>query len=299
MDGFGSSEPRFCRSLGERRRVGLLDVLGPSVSLSFVFVMGSCSPAVITEDTGACLLDTGLACSLDLVGYSCTGSARPDDNPSLSKGIQGIVCDDQGPLPGVGEGFCCTPKTTTCAFDTSAVCPALTSGYSCLGPNRPDSFDPTLSCGQGVPTNGLVVYCCGSMTTAGCAKDTNVQCGAGTTGFACPNLDAGLPTQGDLGTDESRSDALLLCSVPMPSTFQAGFVDYCCYTPTAVPTGATCLQDQSVPGCAAGSWGFACLGPDIPPEDYPRIVCSGTGVRGVNQTGISALLYCCDYEQTD
>jgi len=121
----------------------------------------------------------------------------------------------------------------------------------------------------------------------------------GTTGFTCPSLDAGLPTQGNLGTDESRSDALLLCSVPTASVFQTGFVDYCCYTPSAEPTGATCLQDQSVPGCAPGFWGFACLGPDIPQQDYPRINCGSAGVRGHNQMGISALLYCCNYEQAD
>src|SRR5580692_10051101 len=220
------------------------------------------------------VLDPDLACSLDLVAYSCTGSSRPDQSPSLSKGIQGLVCTDQGTLPDdTGEGYCCTPQTTTCAFDTSAICPAGNTGYSCLGPNRPDAFDPTLSCAQGVPTNGLVVYCCSSMTNVGCTKDKNVACGNGTTGFTCPSLDAGLPTQGNLGTDESRSDALLLCSVPTASVFQTGFVDYCCYTPSAEPTGATCLQDQSVPGCAPGFWGFACLGPDIPQQDYPRINC--------------------------
>jgi hypothetical protein len=298
MDGFGRSRRELARVLGAKHPLTAARHVVSAASILLASVCG-CSTAATTKQTGTCVPDPDLACSLDLVGYSCTGSSRPDQNPSLSKGIQGLVCTDQGTLPdNTGEGYCCTPQTTTCAFDSSAICPTGT-GYSCLGPNRPDAFDPTLSCAQGVPTNGLVVYCCSSMSNAGCAKDKNVACGSGTTGFTCPSVDAGLPTQGDLGTDESRSDALLLCSMPAPSVFQTGFINYCCYTPTAEPVGATCLQDQSVPGCAPGAWGFACLGPDTPPQDYPRIVCTSAGVRGHNQTGISALLYCCNYEQAD
>jgi hypothetical protein len=294
----GSGSPRRRLARGPRCLRRSFDVRGvvPALFVFFV-VICSCSTGVITEEIGTCLIDTGLACPLNLIGYSCTGSLRPDENPSLSRGIQGIVCADQGPLPGMGEGYCCTGKTTTCAYDTSAVCPATDTGYSCLGPNRPDAFDPTLSCGQGVPTNGLVVYCCGTMVKSPCMKDSNIPCATGTVGFKCTATDAGLPTQGDLGTDESRSDALLVCSVPTPD--QLGGIEYCCFTPTQEPIGATCLQDQSVPKCAGGSWGFACTGPDTPDQDFPRIACNGAAVRGVNQTGISAMLYCCNYEQGD
>ena len=130
MGGFGSVGRGLARGLRDERRMALAGIAGQSISISLL-VLCSCSAGAITAETGSCVADTGLACSLDLVGYSCLGSARPDQNPSLSKGVQGLVCDDQGPLPGVGEGYCCTAKTTTCAFDSSAVCPTLTAGYSC------------------------------------------------------------------------------------------------------------------------------------------------------------------------
>jgi hypothetical protein len=251
-----------------------------------------CTVSTTAASADGCLADTSLDCPLDLVGYSCTGSARPDQNPSFSQGVQGIVCTDQG-AGSAGEGYCCTPTTASCAYDPNAVCPAPTYGYSCLGTNRPDAFDATLSCGQGIASAGLIVFCCGPLASAACAKDTNLSCPKGTTGFRCTGQ--GLPNEGELGIDQSRSDAPLLCDVPVSAP--NGVSDYCCYTPTAEPTGATCLQDQSVPGCPGGSFGFACGGTDTPDEDYPRMTCSTAGVRGVDAQGIAAYLYCCEYHQ--
>jgi hypothetical protein len=284
-DRIGASAPLRTR----RASVSLAAALGVALALA---ASSGCTASTTALNADGCVIDPTQDCALDLLSYSCSGSARPDQNPTFSQGVQGIVCTDQGSVSPGQEGFCCTPSTTSCAYDLSAVCPAPTYGYSCLGPNRPDAFDPTLTCGQGIAQAGLIVYCCGAETTAACAKDTNLGCAAGTTGFRCTG--PGLPTEGELGVDESRSDAPLLCDVPISAP--NGVTNYCCFTPTDEPTGATCLQDQSVPGCAGPSYGFACGGSDTPDEDYPRMTCSDAGVRGVDAQGVSALLYCCDFQ---
>jgi hypothetical protein len=257
-----------------------------------LFGAGGCYPALSGADDG-CVQDTSFECPLDLVSFSCAGSARPDQNPNFSQGVQGIVCTDQGVLQPGQERFCCTSGTTSCAYDPNAVCPATTYGYSCLGTNRPDAFDPTLSCGQGIASGGLFVYCCGTEATPACAKDTNISCATGTTGFRCTG--PGLPNEGELGVDQSRSDAPLLCSLPVPQA--NGATAFCCFTPTDEPTGATCLQDQEVTGCPSGSYGFSCAGTDTPDEDYPRMSCTQPGVHGADEQGVAATLYCCSYMQ--
>jgi hypothetical protein len=285
----GRSAPTSARHL---RRAGISRAAALGAALVLVPV-GGCAANTTAASADGCLVDPNQDCALDLLSYACSGSARPDQNPTFSQGVQGIVCTDEGSLSPGQQGYCCTPTTTTCAYNPSAVCPSPTYGYSCLGTNRPDAFDPTLSCGQGIASAGLIAYCCGAETTAACAKDTNLGCADGTTGFRCTG--PGLPTEGELGVDESRSDAPLLCNVPTAAA--NGVSDYCCYTPTDEPTGATCLQDQSVPGCVGPSYGFACGASDTPDQDYPRMVCSQAGVRGVDQQGVAALLYCCDFQQ--
>jgi hypothetical protein len=276
--------PRFRASLSRAVVLGTALALGAACG---------CTASTTAVSADGCLTDSIQDCALDLLSYSCTGSARPDQNPTFSQGVQGIVCTDQGSLAPGKEGFCCTPTTTSCAYNPSADCPSPQYGYSCLGTNRPDAFDPTLSCGQGIDSAGLIAYCCGAQTTATCAKDTNLGCANGTTGFRCTG--PGLPTEGELGVDESRSDAPLLCNVPTAAP--NGVNDFCCYTPTDEPAGATCLQDQSVPGCAGPSYGFACGGSDTPDEDYPRMACSEAAVRGLDTEGVAASLYCCNFQQ--
>ena len=266
---------------------------GCTSALVLALFVGACAPGVDSTANGSCDMTTALACALDLVSFSCAGGQRPDQNPTFGQGVQGIVCTDQGQLDDSHEGYCCTAGTTSCAYEPNAVCAAATYGYSCLGTNRPDAYDPTLSCGQGIASGGLIVYCCGPSTTATCTKDTNVSCASGTTGFECTG--PGLPNEGELGIDESRSDAPLLCTVP--TSMNNGVIAYCCFTPTDEPVDSTCLQDQGVAGCASGSYGFACTGTDTPDEDYPRMTCPQGGGRGVDENGVSATLFCCTYTQ--
>ena len=121
---------------------------------------------------------------------------------------------------------------------------------------------------------------------------TSRQCFAAAPQRCCRAVTADLPNEGELGTDQSRSDATLLCDVP---SIVGGRYGYCCFTPTQLTLGGTCLQDQAVPNCASGSFGFACTGPDTPEQDYPRIMCSTPSVPGTSAQGYRANLYCCDY----
>jgi hypothetical protein len=94
-----------------------------------------------------------------------------------------------------------------------------------------------------------------------------------------------------------QNDPSLVCSDP---TTANNIDEYCCYTnATTAPSGATCVQDQSVSGCEdndAGtpSYGFSCTGSDVPSADFSGITCSG-GTAGMNAQGATATLFCCVY----
>lgn len=254
---------------------------------------GGCTGQVTTlAGSGHCLPDDNIVCNTDFNGFTCTGGARPDQNASFGVGvIEGTVCTALGSIDTSGGlSYCCTSATTACGYDPSMVCGAGTYGYACTPPSRPENFDPDLSCGMGQPLNGETVFCCGTATMLSCSADSAIACPADLKPLEC--LTADLPNEGELGTDQSRSDATLLCDVP---SIVGGRYGYCCFTPTQLTLGGTCLQDQAVPNCASGSFGFACTGPDTPEQDYPRIMCSTPSLPGTSAQGYRANLYCCDY----
>ena len=256
-------------------------------------VIAGCIDGASSLSSGHCASDPELQCGDGFDGFDCT-SGRPDEHPQFSKGaIQGTVCTALGPVRDDGtNSFCCTSATTSCGYDPSAGCQAPAYGYSCIGAGRPETFDATLFCGTGMPVNGHTAFCCSAMNKAPCARNANVSCPTTTVGFACTDPTS-VPNQSEQGVDQSRSDAVLLCSVP--SMLSAGRYGYCCYTPTPTPIGSTCLQDQGVPGCPTGSFGFACTGPDRPEQDYPRMACASAPIAGKNAQGVPATLYCCQY----
>lgn len=252
---------------------------------------GSC---VVSSPTPQCA-DAGL------VDYTCNGTARPDEeqSKSIDNVPQGIICTDEGALQNDGgEAFCCSGTTTSCAFDPVAGCAAPTYGYQCLGGyDRPEAFDPNLFCGEGLAQGNFIVYCCGAQPLShGCQQATSATCPRTLVPWTC--TDQSLPSEAELGSNQSRADFnLLVCDVP--TVVQGATVtttNYCCFTPTSVPPGASCLFDIGVPGCAQGSFGFACTGPDTPAEDYPSITCADGGTPGVSAQGYAASLYCCQYE---
>jgi hypothetical protein len=280
-----------------RRRAAVFVLLASP----FVVVAAGCGTA--TSNAASCHPDLAVhGCDPDFVGYSCTGADRPDELVNVNRTVQAVVCHGTGETLASGAaGYCCTKNMTSCAYDPRTVCADPTLfGYSCMGTNRPDAYDPRLTCQQGIRAYGLITFCCGAAVTGSCMRGTNVSCESGTLGFVCTG--SGLPSETDLGMNQSRSEVPLICSLPSPdATAVTGdgtpAADYCCFTPSATPPGATCLQDQSVSGCSADSFAFACTGIDTPEQDYPRIVCSQPGFRGESQLGLAATLYCCSFSQ--
>jgi hypothetical protein len=241
----------------------------------------------------------GLSCAFGAVGYECSGASRPDEDGQVIDGVpRGLVCTDEGAISGDGrKGFCCTAAATPCVFNPVAGCAAPFYGYQCRGSDRPEAFDPTLYCGEGLIEGELFDYCCGSSPLPqGCAQATNPACSKTLNGWSC--TDNSLPSEAELGSNQSRADFnLLLCSIPTVTTTAASTTSqYCCYTPTTIAAGTSCLQDTTVAGCPPGNFGFACTGPDAPSDDYPRITCSGGGTPGPSAQGYAATLYCCTFE---
>jgi hypothetical protein len=239
-------------------------------------------------------------------GYSCTGSNRPDEIANVNKVVDSLVCHGNGVENSGAVGYCCTSYRTSCAYDPRVVCADMAAagavdtstvslGYSCMGTNRPDAFDPVLTCQQGIQAYGLIQFCCGSNAAGNCMRNTNISCVAGTTGFTCNG--SALPSENDLGQNQSRSQVPLVCSLALATPSTMGGQDYCCYTPTATPPGATCLADHTVSGCEAASFAFACTGVDRPEQDYPRMACSQPGVRRSDAQGSPATVYCCTFRQ--
>jgi len=287
-------------------------------ALVFSVEAGGCGGTAAVS--GGCSTDPSVLCPGTFVGWSCSGPNRPDEVASVNSALESVLCASTGEtMPNGKAPYCCTNNTTTCAVDPSAICPNQCNdptvpctnalvGYSCMGTNRPDAYFQSdggidggfsFNCQQGVKEYGLIEYCCGTSPIPSCARNAAVGCGTGTLGFSCSS--SSLPSETDLGMNQSRSEVPLICSLSAPSTTAGYTKDYCCYTPAAAPPGATCLQDQlqgqSVPGCQAGaSFGFACTGSqDTPDQDYPRMQCAHGSSRGTNALGVSATLYCCDF----
>jgi hypothetical protein len=279
----------------------------------------ACTPSGYEPLGGTCAVDDNMtatcnavspdagAVSLGLVGYTCTGTgARPDLlQASYSQGVpQGIICADKTPLPDGGvpsgpQSYCCTSGPTTCSYDPVASCSGGTYGYQCLDQNRPETYNPSILCGQGVRGSKYVDYCCTGQRSLppGCSEDDTLGCAAGLVGWDCPTSPAGIIPKGqDLLANKSRADQYyLVCSVPKLAP--SGKVNnFCCYPPAAVPPGGACVEDVDVPGCAAGRFGFACYGRETPSDDFPPMSCPDPGVAGTSAQGYAATLYCCDFE---
>ncbi|HEY4157600.1 MAG TPA: hypothetical protein VGM29_05865 [Polyangiaceae bacterium] len=238
--------------------------------------------------------DGGATPNLGLVGYSCTGSARPDEAPTYADGVpQGVVCADRGALADGTQGYCCSEALTPCALNPVAICDAPNYGYQCRGSQRPEAFVSDLECGQGIYEGDLIDYCCsGFPQTDGCTQTDSAGCSDNMMGFICTA--GNMPKAEQLGANQSRADVYrLLCSVP---TILPSAQSYCCYTPALPPVGGTCVPDSLVPGCAAGRFGIACYGPDTPGQDYPGMACPDPGVAGRDAEGYLATLYCCDFQ---
>ncbi len=292
----GSSKAmRIMHNLPLRRLLALLLLAGSTVA---------CTTHAI-EPNGTCLPDPAVSCdvsgfaaaSIGLTGYSCTGTARPDNDSTYVDGVpQGTVCADEGAVGTDGKsGYCCTNFVTQCSYNPVAICDQEgTYGYQCLGADRPEAVNPAISCNQGVREDNLINYCCsGTERAANCAQSDAIGCLSGLTGWTCPT--GTQPTAQDMGANKSRADLFyLLCPVPTVAP-NPKYETYCCFTASLVPAGGTCLQDMNVPNCAPGRFGIACYGTDTPEQNFARLHCPDPGVPGVSEQGYQATVYCCDY----
>jgi hypothetical protein len=164
----------------------------------------------------------------------------------------------------------------SCSANSNLVCTAGTSGYSCTGDGNPEQFTADLVCSP--DTTGAGDFCCATST---CMFDPGVGgCVSGTDPYSCA-AGAQRPDQADTSK---------VCSEPNTAT--PGVDLYCCYTPVVIVTTSTptCSEDQSVAGCAAGSFGYSCTGTDTPEMDFANLPCS-TGTADPS----GAMLFCCTY----
>ena len=266
---------------------------------------GACTSS-LAETPGDCVTDQALDCSVSfsrdgsdakpvgLIGYACSGSARPDQDPRYLEEVpSGLVCASRGVTPDGKQSYCCSPNDTPCAYNPVARCD-FGDGYQCRGSSRPEALNPAIKCGNGVRQDQYINYCCsGEPGPSECLQVNTLGCSERLTGFSCPG--ATLPKGEELGASESRADYYRpLCPTPTPSA-NVTRSNYCCYMPALIPPGASCVQDTVVPGCAPGRFGFACYGPDTPDQDYTPMSCPDPGVAGKSAEGYPAKLYCCDF----
>ncbi len=163
--------------------------------------------------------------------------------------------------------------TAACNADNNVPCPTGAAGYTCSGSQTPQATNASLDCGSGTNDGSDTDYCC--VTLSGhttCAQDSTVQgCQSGSYGFSCTGSDT--PDQADSSLD---------CSTGTPGN--SGETLYCCIAYVS----STCMQDSTVQGCQAGSYGFSCTGTDTPSDSDSSLNCS-TGTAGNN----GETLYCC------
>ena len=282
-----------------------------ALALTVALAGGGCS-STPTPANGSCTVSTTLDCGVSgpdggtdlpagLTGYSCNGTARPDDGAKYYEGVpEGAICSDRGTNADGSRNYCCTPPNTPCAYNPVSSCTDLNSvGYQCYSSTRPDSLNPDLLCGNGVVDGQYQDYCCSHEPQPNSQKCTVGGGNCSTkqlSSFSCPGTQ--LPRAELFGMSESRADYYRpLCDSPEPAGNPNQHF-YCCYMPALIPEGASCVQDVSVPGCAGGRFGFACYGPENPHEDYLPMQCPDPGVKGKSAEGYDATLYCCDFVAT-
>src|SRR5262245_34590619 len=141
----------------------------------------ACSSATPASD-GQCDVNLMLQCGDGYTGYHCSGSARPDDDPQYIEGVpHGVVCAAKSE-----QEYCCTARTTSCAYNPVALCDPDWTGFQCRGANRPDALHAALSCGNGVREGDLVNYCCSAdPPDPGCLQSDAVTCSSRLMGFSC------------------------------------------------------------------------------------------------------------------
>lgn len=287
-----------------------------------LIVAGSVGGCVdeLERGTGSCqpLEISALECNVDGAGnpiavrdgvpelgaYACSGTARPDDGAVIREGVPaGRICSDvtkrplaDGSYPDLGSGkrgYCCNEYETSCARNPQAVCPSGKEGYQCRGSQRPETYNPTIYCDQAIKDGDLLEYCCGSTPKMSGSCVATAGCPDYLTAWTCRDKND-IPRAQELLASKSRTDVFYMtCATPTVNT--NGTLFYCCFIPGVIEEGGTCTQHTEVPGCAPGRFGWACLGPDTPDQDYPAMANCESAGAGPSMEGYPAALYCCDF----
>ena len=88
-------------------------------------------------------------------GFSCTGSATPDQSS--------LVCST-GTTSGSATDFCCVPfaqSSSTCTQDSAVMgCQAGSLGFSCTGTDTPAQSNSNLVCSTPTASGGKMLFCC-------------------------------------------------------------------------------------------------------------------------------------------
>ncbi len=268
---------------------------------------GTCEEASATSDFSCDVDYTDAAIKENaaypkLVGYICKGNVRPDDSPVMIEGIpKGRICSDRSTDAEAKAGthkYCCTANDTRCAYNAQADCVSPRAGFECYGAMRPEMYNAAIFCDQAVRSDNLVDYCCSDIRESWGCRTSN-GCGRDLSSWNC-DKDV-VPRSQELLVSKSRADTYYMaCSTPRANGDQKTF-NYCCYVPSVIPDGGTCLQDTKVPNCETTDltkpkFGFACTGPENPEMDFPIMNCTTPGVSGVSAEGYPATLYCCDFK---
>ncbi len=243
---------------------------------SLALVVGCTVNSTTNGSAAACNTSSNVTCDGAATGYSCTGSSTPADSDSNLNCSTGTADDGN-------TDFCCISlnSSVTCDQDTTVQgCAAGSYGFSCTGSDTPDQDQSGLVCSTGTAgSSGNTLYCCGFTDSGGdggtdagdtCTQDSTVSCTGSAQGWSCTGSDT--PDQDQSG---------LVCST---GTAGSGSTQYCCITFSST----SCMQDSTVQGCQAGSYGFSCTGTDSPAQGDSSLTCS-TGTSGSN----GETLYCC------
>lgn len=208
----------FSRSVSEWASPIVRRVAAASLVVAAAWATPACTVSS-NSPPDECSTSSDVSCATG-TGWTCTGSAQPEDANS------DLVCSTDG----VGD-FCCI-SGGMCNYDANVTgCEPGTVGYSCAsGSPPPDSADPTLVCSVPATVGGLDTYCCFTNTTAPpsgstCEQDPSVtgcqpdNAGNPSYGFSCtgsenPDTDFSnitCSTTGTQGMDAQGNAATLYC----------------------------------------------------------------------------------------
>jgi hypothetical protein len=211
-------------------------------------------------------------CSGGSVSYSCTDD-RPDD------GNANLVCSAGTPGAGGATLYCCAPYGQFYSECTVGAripgCIGNSFGFACSGETSPDEADLSLTCSKAATNGAQKTYCCTSgAITPTCAPDPAVSdCTGVAIGYSCAGPDS-----------PAASNPSVTCG---PAASKPGATRYCCI-PFAKSADA-CDEDDAVPGCGVGSFGFSCAGTATPEATDAALRCSA----GSPTPGGATTPFCC------